>query len=88
MTQTKRPPTNPERFKFDAVRVNAQNYREEFFRVSIEALEDAASAAPGAPVFRDVEAQEYRETLAKRRPCSNPRPTSHPSPCSRLSDQL
>ncbi|PZQ19293.1 MAG: DUF4041 domain-containing protein [Ancylobacter novellus] len=54
--------------EFDAVRVNAQNYRKEFFRVSIEAVEEAVERlAPGAPFFRDVEAQEYRETLAKRR---------------------
>lgn len=54
--------------EFDAVRVNAQNYRKEFFRVGIETVEEAVGRlAPGAPFFRDIEAQEYRETLAKRR---------------------
>lgn len=54
--------------KFDADRINAQNYRKEFFRVPLEAVEKAvADLAPNAPFFRDIEAQEYRETLSRRR---------------------
>lgn len=53
--------------EFEAVRVNTQNARKEFFRASIEEVEAAVTRlAPGASFFRDVEAQEYRETLAKR----------------------
>jgi hypothetical protein len=44
-----------------------QNYRKEFFRASLEDVESAVKrVAPGAPFFKDIEAQEYRETLAKR----------------------
>ncbi|WP_244493713.1 DUF4041 domain-containing protein [Aureimonas sp. AU4] len=54
--------------EFDATRINAQNYRKEFFRAEIDDVEKAvARLAPGAPFFRDVEAQEYRETLSRRR---------------------
>jgi hypothetical protein len=54
--------------EFDAVRVNAQNYRKEFFRADLSSVESAVRRlAPDAPFFRDVEAQEYRETLARRR---------------------
>ena len=53
--------------EFEGVRINAQNYRKEFFRASIEDVEGAVSRlAPGAPFFKDIEAQEYRETLARR----------------------
>lgn len=53
--------------EFEAVRVNAQNYRKEFFRAKLDDVEAAvARLAPGAPFFKDVEAQDYRETLAKR----------------------
>lgn len=53
--------------EFDTVRINLQNYRKEFFRVSVDEVEQAlARLAPGAPFFKDVEAQEYRETLARR----------------------
>lgn len=54
--------------EFEAVRVNAQNNRKEFFRASIEEVESAIKRlAPDAPFFKDVEAQEYRETLSRRR---------------------
>ena len=50
--------------EFATTRINTQNYRKEFFRASIREVEDAvARLAPGAPFFKDVEAQEYRETL-------------------------
>lgn len=53
--------------EFEAVRVNAQNYRKEFFRASLDAVETAVRRlAPAASFFRDIEAQEYRETLARR----------------------
>ncbi len=53
--------------EFEAVRVNAQNYRKEFFRASLEEVEAAVKRlAPDAPFFKDVEAQDYRETLARR----------------------
>lgn len=52
---------------FEPVRINMQNYRKEFFRASIDEVEAAVKRlAPQAPFFRDIEAQEYRETLAKR----------------------
>ncbi len=53
--------------EFESVRVNAQNLRKEFFRVKIDEVEAAVrKLAPSAPFFRDVEAQDYRETLARR----------------------
>ena len=53
--------------EFEKTRVNAQNYRKEFFRVSLDDVEAAVKKlAPTAPFFKDTEAQEYRETLAKR----------------------
>lgn len=52
---------------FAAQRVNATNMRKEFFRVSIEDVEGAVKRlAPGASFFRDIEAQEYHETMALR----------------------
>lgn len=53
--------------EFDAVRINAQNYRKEFFKISLEEVEQAVKRlAPTAAFFKDIEAQEYYETLAKR----------------------
>lgn len=53
--------------EFEAARVNAQNYRKEFFRAKLDDVEAAVKRlAPDAPFFKDVEAQDYRETLAKR----------------------
>lgn len=53
---------------FDSGRVNAINYRKEFFKVSIDEVEAALKRlAPDAPFFKDIEAQDYHETLAKRR---------------------
>lgn len=53
--------------EFDPTRLNAQNYRKEFFHASLEDVEAAvARLAPGASFFKDIEAQEYRETLARR----------------------
>lgn len=53
--------------EFEKTRVNAQNYRKEFFRASIDEVEVAVKRlAPAAPFIKDVEAQEYQETLARR----------------------
>lgn len=53
--------------EFEETRINAQNMRKEFFRASIEQVEVAVQRlAPQANFFRDVEAQEYRETLSRR----------------------
>ena len=54
--------------EFDAVRINSQNLRKEFFRVTLEQVETALQRlAPDAPFFKDIEAQEYHETLVRRR---------------------
>lgn len=43
------------------------NLRKEFFRVSLEEVEEAVHRlAPKASFFRDREAQEWYETLARR----------------------
>jgi len=53
--------------EFEPVRINAQNYRKEFFKAKLDDVESAVRRlAPDAPFFKDVEAQEYQETLAKR----------------------
>ncbi|MBM6594104.1 DUF4041 domain-containing protein [Microvirga sp. BT291] len=53
--------------EFEKTRVNAQNNRKEFFRASIDKVEEAVRRlAPDAAFFKDIEAQEYRETLARR----------------------
>lgn len=49
-------------------RVNTANPRKEFFRASLDKVEAAVGRlAPEAAFFRDIEAQEYRETLARRK---------------------
>lgn len=53
--------------EFELVRVNAQNYRKEFFKATLEDVEGAVKRlAPNAPFFKDIEAQDYHETLARR----------------------
>ncbi|WP_244430837.1 GIY-YIG nuclease family protein [Methylocystis sp. ATCC 49242] len=53
--------------EFEQTRINTQNYRKEFFRASLDEVEVAVKRlAPDAPFFKDIEAQEYRETLYKR----------------------
>lgn len=48
-------------------RINMTNFRKEFFRVSLDEVEQAvARLAPSASFFRDREAQEWHETLARR----------------------
>lgn len=52
---------------FELQRINTRNVRKEFFRVSLSEVEDAVrKLAPAAPFFRDIEAQEYRETVSRR----------------------
>jgi len=49
-------------------RINMSNYRKEFFRVSLDEVEAAVGRlAPTASFFKDREAQEWHETLAKRK---------------------
>lgn len=53
--------------EFEDRRVNMSNYRKEFFRVSLDEVEDAVSRlAPGSTFFKDREAQEWQETMARR----------------------
>lgn len=54
--------------EFSEQRINAANMRKEFFRVSLSEVEDAVQRlAPDADFHTDIEAQEFYETLAKRR---------------------
>lgn len=53
---------------FDDRRVNAANMRKEFFRVSLDEVEEAVKTlAPQAQFHKDREAQEWYETLYRRR---------------------
>lgn len=53
--------------EFAERRVNTSNFRKEFFSVSLDEVEAAVSRlAPAASFFRDREAQEWHETLARR----------------------
>lgn len=54
--------------EFSERRVNMQNFRKEFFKVGLDEVEAAVRRlAPAASFFRDREAQEWHETLARRR---------------------
>lgn len=49
-------------------RINMSNLRKEFFRVALDEVEAAVSRlAPNASFFKDREAQEWHETLARRK---------------------
>jgi hypothetical protein len=53
--------------EFEETRINTKNMRKEFFRASLDDVETAVRRlAPVAPFFKDIEAQEFRETLARR----------------------
>lgn len=53
--------------EFAGQRINLQNMRKEFFRVGIDAVEEAVTRlAPDAAFFKDREAQEWHETMARR----------------------
>lgn len=54
--------------EFEEHRVNASNMRKEFFRVGLDEVEEAVRRlAPSASFFTDREAQEWHETLARRK---------------------
>ena len=54
--------------EFADQRVNAANMRKEFFRVPLDEVEAAVKQlAPDATFFKDREAQEWHETLARRK---------------------
>ncbi len=53
--------------EFANQRVNMANFRKEFFKVSLDEVERAVETlAPDATFFKDREAQEWHETLARR----------------------
>lgn len=53
--------------EFNDRRVNMSNLRKEFFRVSLDEVEEAVQRlAPKATFFKDREAQDWYETLARR----------------------
>ncbi|MGC8732097.1 MAG: DUF4041 domain-containing protein [Halothiobacillaceae bacterium] len=53
--------------EFAEKRINMSNFRKEFFRVSLDDVEAAVGRlAPTAGFFKDREAQEWHETLARR----------------------
>ncbi|NRP11340.1 hypothetical protein XMM379_000509 [Aliiroseovarius sp. xm-m-379] len=54
--------------EFSEQRVNMANMRKEFFRVSLADVEEAVlRLAPEAEFFKDREAQEWHETMARRK---------------------
>lgn len=54
--------------EFNNRRINAANMRKEFFKVSLDEVKDATRRlAPDAEFHMDIEAQEFRETMAKRK---------------------
>ncbi len=54
--------------EYENRRVNTANYRKEFFQVTVDEVEEAVKRlAPEADFFRDIEAQEFHETVAKRK---------------------
>ncbi len=53
--------------EFGDRRINMANMRKEFFRVSLDEVEEAVKRlAPDAEFHKDIEAQEFHETLARR----------------------
>ncbi len=54
--------------EFGNQRVNGANMRKEFFRARLEDVEEAVRRlAPDAEFHKEIEAQEFRETMAKRK---------------------
>lgn len=54
--------------EFGDKRINMSNMRKEFFRVNLDEVEDAVRRlAPDASFFKDREAQEWQETLSRRK---------------------
>lgn len=67
--------------EFEGTRVNTENRRKEFFWVPLQDVEAAVRRlAPEATFFNDVEAQEYRETLFRRRQAIGQADVSEPFP--------
>lgn len=53
--------------EFAARRINMSNFRKEFFKVTLDEVEAAVlTLAPDAALFKDREAQEWHETMARR----------------------
>jgi hypothetical protein len=53
--------------QFNTARVNSRNLRKEFFRASLLEVESALKQlSPDATFIRDIDAQEYKETIALR----------------------
>lgn len=53
--------------EFAARRINMSNFRKEFFKVTLDEVESAVrTIAPDAAFFKDREAQEWHETMARR----------------------
>ena len=53
--------------EFGDRRINMANMRKEFFRVSLDEVEEAVKRlAPDAEFHKDIEAQDFHETLARR----------------------
>lgn len=54
--------------EFEGKRVNTANMRKEFFSIDLDSIEAAVrKLAPEASFFKDREAQEWHETLARRK---------------------
>lgn len=54
--------------RFSDNRINVTNIRKEFFRVTLDEVENAIKElAPDAPFFKDIEAQEFHETMSLRK---------------------
>lgn len=54
--------------EFEDRRINTSNMRKEFFRASLEEVQNAvAKLAPDADFHMNIEAQEFRETVARRK---------------------
>ena len=66
--------------EFEEKRINMANYRKEFFRVSLNEVEDAVKRLkPDAAFFTDVEAREFKETLLMREQSLNEKSTALPT---------
>ena len=54
--------------EYETRRVNMANHRKEFFRISADEVEQTVrQLVPDADFFKDIEAREFRETVAKRK---------------------
>lgn len=54
--------------EFENRRINTSNMRKEFFRATLEEVQSAVTKlAPNADFHMDVEAQDFRETVARRK---------------------